>query len=264
MLPEGTTNQLLAARHLYYLAEQNIRSEQTASLFAGVNLLQDSVEAFLWAAATYRQSGARDRIEIHQLFDAVCSAIDPQVLPFRPAITQLNRLRINSKHYGICPDHKEAQRLLLDVREFLRESTYIVLNVDFWTVSLIDLIPNSGDLNSVAYWLRRAESAFLAESFRDCLIYCRHAIYLEFEALYDISPYANPDYKPGIGTFISSAPSWALTRHYIQNHVNNPCQFIVLNYDDLHRKLWEYGIDATTFWNLRRLTPDVFLPREKK
>jgi hypothetical protein len=148
------------------------------------------------------------------------------------------------------------------VREFLRESTQIVLNVDFWTVSLIDLLPDSGDLNSVAYWLRRAENALLAESFHDCLIYCRHAIYLEFVAPYDISPYANPDHKPGIGTFISSAPSWALTRDYIQNRVNNLCEFVVLNHDDLHRKLWEYGIDATTFWNLRRLTPDVFLPRE--
>jgi hypothetical protein len=89
MLSEGITNQLISARHLCYLAEQNIGSEQTAPLFAGVNLLQDSVEAFLWAAATYQQcAGARDRVELHQLFDIVNEAA-PQRLPLRPAITHL-------------------------------------------------------------------------------------------------------------------------------------------------------------------------------
>jgi hypothetical protein len=89
MLPEGVTNQLIASRHLYYLAEQNIRSQQTSSLFAGINLLQDAVEAFLWAAATYKHCAAgRDRVEIHQLLDGVNNAISPHSLPFRQTITQ--------------------------------------------------------------------------------------------------------------------------------------------------------------------------------
>jgi hypothetical protein len=93
MLPEATTNQLIAARHLFYLAEQNIKSEQTASLFAGVNLLQDAVEAFLWAAATYKSVSSPARAEIHQLFDAVSASLSRHALPFRHAVMQLNRLR---------------------------------------------------------------------------------------------------------------------------------------------------------------------------
>jgi hypothetical protein len=187
MLVEATTNQLIAARHLFYLAEQSIRSEQTASLFAGVNLLQDAVEAFLWAAGTYKGVSGRDRVEVYQLFNAVNESLVPHALPFRHAITQLNRLRINSKHYGIRPDRNEAQRLLVQITEFFSESTKIVFDRDFWTISLIDILPDRDRI--IKYWLLRAEKNFQEESFLDCLIHCRYALYLEFEAQYDMSPW---------------------------------------------------------------------------
>ena len=262
MLPEATTNQLIAARHLYYLAEQNIRSEQTASLFAGINLLQDAVEAFLWAAGTSKDVLDRERLDIHQIFDAVSASLRPQALPFRPAITQLNRLRINSKHYGISPDRKEAQRLLVDMAEFLREATALVFADDFWAISLIHLL--SDELQSVKYWLFRAEQDFHECSFQNCLIHCRYSLYLEFEQLYDISPYVDSEYiNSNFFGFRSLSPSWALNTIYINDRVAQPCDFIVINYDDLHRRLWENGIDATVFWNVRRLTPEVFFPRER-
>jgi hypothetical protein len=258
MLVEATTNQLIAARHLFYLAEQNIRSEQTASLFAGVNLLQDAVETFLWAAATHKGASGRDRSEIHQLFDAVNEALSPRALPFRHAITQLNRLRINSKHYGIHPDRKEAQRLSVNIAEFLRESTNLVFDLDFWTVSLIHLLSDDG--RHVKYWLLRAEKEFRNRSFQSCLTYCRYAIYLEFEQHYDISPCVDPN-PFSVSVFGSVAPVWALNERYINERVTEPCEFIVINYEHLHRQLWENGIDPTVFWNVRRLTPEVYLPR---
>jgi hypothetical protein len=63
--------------------------------------------------------------------------------------------------------------------------------------------------------------------------------------------------------FRSMAPFWALNEEYIAQRVTEPCEFIVINYDHLQRRLWENGIDPTVFWNVRRLTPQVFLPREK-
>jgi hypothetical protein len=224
--------------------------------------MQDAVEAFLWAAGTYKSVLDRERPDIHQIFDAVSVSLNPQMLPFRHAITQLNRLRVNSKHYGISPDRKEAQRLLVDMAEFLREATALVFRCDFWTISLINLL--SEDLQSVKYWLRRAEQDLRERSFQDCLIHCRYALYLEFEQHYDISPYVDPNYDlTGFFRFRSVAPSWALNTTYINERVAQPCDFIVINYDDLHRRLWENSIDPTIFWNVRRLTPAVFLPRER-
>jgi hypothetical protein len=218
------------------------------------------VETFLWAAATHKQCAGRERVELHQLLDAVNAALSPAVLPFRHAITQLNRLRINSKHYGLHPDAKEAQRLLIAIGEFLREATNEIFDADFWTVSLLNLLPD--DPHSVLYWLQQAEDAFRDREYRNSLVYCRYAIYMEFEQNYDISLYENPDYKPWFGSFISEAPYWALNAQYINETVNHPCDYIVINHDNLQRKLWENGIDPTVFWNVRRLTPDVFLPRD--
>jgi hypothetical protein len=38
VLSEPTITQLMAARHLYYIAKQNIEAAQTLRLFAGINL----------------------------------------------------------------------------------------------------------------------------------------------------------------------------------------------------------------------------------
>jgi hypothetical protein len=75
-LPEPTITQLMVARHLFYIAKQNIEASQALRLFAGINLLHDAVEAALWAAATYKNVG-RDRSEILQLYDDVSKSLIP-------------------------------------------------------------------------------------------------------------------------------------------------------------------------------------------
>jgi len=122
MISEPTTNQVMNSRYLYYLAKENLESGQTVRLFAGVNLLHDAVEAMLWAIASHKGQLSKERAELIQLYDDVDAAISPERLSFRPKIVALNKRRINSKHYGICPDKKEATRLLKSITEFLEDS----------------------------------------------------------------------------------------------------------------------------------------------
>ena len=122
MISEPTTNQVMNSRYLYYLAKENLESGQTIRLFAGVNLLHDAVEAMLWAIASHKGQLSKERAELIQLYDDVDAAISPERLSFRPKIVALNKRRINSKHYGICPDKKEATRLLESITEFLEDS----------------------------------------------------------------------------------------------------------------------------------------------
>jgi hypothetical protein len=175
MLTEATTNQLMNARHLYYMAKQNLESKQTIRLFAGTDLLQDAVEALLWAAASHKGI-SRDRSEVMQLYDDVNAALSPEHLSFRPAVVQLNKIRINSKHYGICPDQKETGRLLTSMAEFLRETTRTAFSVNFWTISLLDLLKK----DEIKTALTDAQAAFDRGEYLICLIGCRKAIYLLF------------------------------------------------------------------------------------
>jgi hypothetical protein len=253
-LSETTINQLVAARHLYFLAKQNIESEQTARLFSGVNLLHDSIETALWAAATARNVG-RDRIELLQLFDAVSATLTPGQLPFRSAAVQLNRIRINSKHYGIAPDRKESLRLLTQMTEFLAEAAAVVFGTNFWTVSLIRLLSEKEAKNL----LTNAEALFDQKDYCGCIIECRKMIFVEFESRYTIDEFRHPDaLRRGVFGPSSDAPYFTKSHEWIEGNVRDPFGYIVLDHSHLDHDLLRKGINTESFWNIWRGTPDVF------
>src|SRR6516164_8679427 len=102
----------------------------------------------LWAIASHKGQLSKERAELIQLYDDVDAAISPERLSFRPKIVALNKRRINSKHYGICPDKKEATRLLESITEFLEDSFKKGLGANFRTVSLLDLLTKD-EVNSL-------------------------------------------------------------------------------------------------------------------
>jgi hypothetical protein len=54
------------------------------------------------------------------------------------------------------------------------------------------------------------------------------------------------------------APAFARTRGYLDTEVKDPTDYIVYDYDRLHRDLDEAGIPVNDYWNVWRLTPEVF------
>lgn len=111
MLDDATINQLLLARHLHFLAAENLKSERDVALFAAANLLQDAVEAFLWGAASHKNTKIKERADLSTMFDKISDAITPDKLPFRTAIIRLNKIRVSSKHHGIQPDRDVLTKL---------------------------------------------------------------------------------------------------------------------------------------------------------
>src|SRR6516225_4856124 len=79
----------------------------------------------LWAIASHKGQLSKERAELIQLYDDVDAAISPERLSFRPKIVALNKRRINSKHYGICPDKKEANSLLREAQDAFEQTDYI-------------------------------------------------------------------------------------------------------------------------------------------
>ena len=64
-------NKLLLARRLYNIACENLRSTNDLSLSVGVNLLQDSVEAFLLAGAEHVNAQVQAKTAFEQYFDLI-------------------------------------------------------------------------------------------------------------------------------------------------------------------------------------------------
>lgn len=255
----STLQKLLLARRLYNIASENIRASNSISQSVGVNLLQDSVEAFLLAVSEHVNADVDSGTRFDRYFDLINAKIGPRELPFRARLIALNKLRVNSKHYGLTPARSELDGMQVTVREFFEESSASILAQAFSTISLIDLI-REGEAKEL---LREAEQSFTAGDFQNCLVACRKAIFTRFDSRFDIAPYAQHgrfDRNRGFGLFgmFNSSPFFARNREYIEENVKQPTDFIVFDHNELEMTLLKSGQDRVAFWNVWRLTPEVY------
>jgi hypothetical protein len=132
---------------------------------------------------------------------------------------------------------------------FFNEASLSIFGIDFWTVSLLDLL----DLNETREMLQQAQSEFQNEQYADCLTSCRKAFFIEFEASHDVNPSSG-----NFGFLFSSAPYYTRTPEWIADNVRTPFDYIALDHAGIDRDLTKEGIDHSTFWNVWRLTPRVY------
>ncbi len=255
-------HKLLLARRLFELARENLSSANDLSLGIGVNLLQDAVEAFLLAVSEHVNAGIQARTQFDQYFDLINDKIKPKELPFRPRLLALNKLRVNSKHFGLAPAKTETEGLLLTVREFLEEVTKSIMGVAFATISLIDLL-RDGEAKS---FLKEAEATFLNGDYENCLVNCRKAIFVRIETSYDVAPFGDDKPENALGLLLlgRKAPYFARNKEYIDKNVNEPTEYIVLDYNALEMDLMKSGMDSVSYWNVWRLTPEVYRAGQDK
>lgn len=248
-----TIRRVVLSRHLYELAAGSLRSANDMHLFAAANLMQDSVEAFLVGLADHMQCDVDQNTKFDRYFALINEKITPKELPFKAKLLRLNRVRIDSKHYGIQPARDECERLLVAVREFLEETATSLLGRPFASVSAIDLL-RDGESKEL---LMTAQEALANNDHEACAIACRKALYCEVERRYDISEYV--DGKPrGLLAGFSSAPNYAKNKEFIEKNVRDPTGYIVYDHARVNEYLLVSGADNTAFWNVWRLTPEVF------
>jgi hypothetical protein len=173
----------------------------------------------------------------------------------------LNKLRVNSKHYGLTPAQSEVQGLVITVWEFLDETTKSILNLSFSTISLIDLL-RDGEPKEL---LKTAEQAFESGNFGDCLIFCREALFVRIESDYDVAPFGSDEQPtPLLAAFLGrKVPFYARNKKYVDEHVKDSTDYIVLDHERVEMELLQSGMDSVSFWNIWRLTPEVYRKDKK-
>ena len=108
--------------------------------------------------------------------------------------------------------------------------------------------------------MKGAEEAFSAGDFETCLVNCRKAIFVRIESNYDISPFGNDAEPKGLGLWLfgNKAPFFARSKDYINKSVKDATDYIVLDHKEVEMDLMKSGMDSVSFWNILRLTPQVF------
>lgn len=97
----------------------------------------------------------------------------------------------------------------------------------------------------------------------DCAISCRKAIYEELLWNYNIDKFIDPEKTKWILAGHSYAPYYTRNKEYIEKNVKTPTDYIVIDHSHLDSELVKFFIDNTMFWNVWRLTPDVYKSPEK-
>lgn len=255
MINESVIKKILFCKYLYSLAEENINTGNSVKLSTGIILLQDSVEIFLLGLAEHKGASIDGNTPFDRYFDKINERICPEKLPLQTNLIKLNKLRVNTKHYGIYPEGGECKNFLLSVGEFYEDVSINYFGKKFASITLIDLLIDG----EAKEFLKEAIEFYENDRYQDCLINCRKAIYVEVEHLYNIEKIKDADPKhPGFFLFGGKAPFYALNKDYIEKGVGNPCDYIVLDHNSLEMELMQYGIEHNDFWNIWRLTPEVF------
>lgn len=169
-------------------------------LFAAVNLLQDAVEAFLIAVADFVPAEIDQNTKFDKYFVLINEKISPKELPFKSRLIRLNRIRVDSKHYGIQPARDECERVAVSVREFFEEVSNSVLGANFSSVSAIDLL----DAGEIKILLLEAKSARESGDHEACVIACRKVLYVAVEYRYDVSKFREGKAQGLLGAFTNA------------------------------------------------------------
>ena len=252
------------ARHTFELGKNCIRSPNDAYLLSAANLLQDSVELYLLALADYLDVSIKENTKFDEYFKLIEEKTKNKLL-YRTKLLQLNKLRVGSKHHGLQPNRGDLESIELAVEHFFNETCFSITGKHFSTISIIDLLNDTETKDQIIEAHRYMENV----DYANCSISCRKAIYLELEKSYDISDYKNISSPPitlemlkqgafGLASPITHAPYYARNMKYIEDNVKCPTDYIVYDYGHLNQTLIEYNVDATSFQNLRRMTPDVY------
>jgi hypothetical protein len=111
--------------------------------------------------------------------------------------------------------------------------------------------------------LLEAKAAREAGDHETCVVACRKVMYVAIESRYDVSKFK--DEKPqGLWGALSYAPYYAKDPAYVQENVKEPTDYVVLDHSRVDQDLLKQGVDTTAFWNVWRLTPEVYRTEEKE
>jgi hypothetical protein len=254
----STLNKLLLSRALFHLAKDNSASSNGVRISIACNLLQDAVECFLVALAEHVHAKVDPKTSFEQYFDRINDQLGSNRLPYQLPLIALNKIRVNSKHYGIQPAKPELDAKLITVGEFFQEVTEATFGQAFATLSLVDLL-RDGPAKTL---LREAEEAFESENYSECLVLCRKVLFVIFESDYNAKAFVDESVPKNFFAMALRGglhvPYYARDKAYLEEEVKEPTDYIILDHNRLEMELMKDGIDSVGFWNVWRMTPAVY------
>jgi hypothetical protein len=132
-------NQLLLSKYIYGKGESLLDTNNPMSCGLAISLFHDAVELLLWTIAKEVDANIKERDSFIGLYDAITTGKKNkkhEEPPLKAKMVELNKARVNFKHFGNMPAPTDAIKFLGYTDDFLRESTKLFFNLDYEDISL--------------------------------------------------------------------------------------------------------------------------------
>lgn len=168
--------QIVLCRSLYMEAEAHLSRNGAVHAGLAVSIAQDAVELFLRAII---KSNPQPNSKVPEEFakcmdyiDTLAGSDDDRRVPFRARMNELNKARVNFKHYGLVPDRADVRRLLSYAQDFFETATPRFFSKEFSAVSMADMVL----LPEAQKRLKRAEECLMTDGWGRALGYSAEAV----------------------------------------------------------------------------------------
>jgi len=132
-------NRLICSKWIFQKGINVLDNGEPFSSGLAVLHFHDAVEMHLRVIAEKLHCSLKDNAAFNQIMDAI-DTVEENKLPERIALNQLNRARINFKHFGLEPKHDDAMKFRYDLERFFPIASKLLLHIDFESMSLSSLI----------------------------------------------------------------------------------------------------------------------------
>ncbi len=245
MISPELMRRLMYAKYIYCngcdLLNQNLY------LSGGMAILnfQDSIEILLRVIAEYVNANIKDSSSFNHIINEINNMkISKSKIPQKSFLNQLNKSRVNFKHYGNLPITQDVQKFKIDLDIFFRYVVKIYLDIEYDQISLVSVITN----RRVQNYLRKAESDLENDKFEDCIVNSTIAFKLIFQTVREYKHYG-----------YEKIPSFHTLDNIIANEI---LDFIQDIYDriDMQKEqinILTYGINLSEFFKFKMVTPNI-------
>jgi hypothetical protein len=149
-------SQLLLSKRLFIEGSKFAQKLDSVSSGLAISLFQDAVEIYVWALIKDKNISVKDNFNFTTNLDAIDKA--GITMPDRSKLLELNKARVNFKHYGNLPASEDAQKFKIYTEGFLQAASLEHFSLDFDDISLVDLMP----FDKIKEYLKLAESKLVS------------------------------------------------------------------------------------------------------
>jgi len=230
---------------------------------AGLVILQDGVELILLSCLLEKGVDEQKSIEGFS-FDQLVGELKKSGVPVPKSgtIKTLNKERMLVKHYGHLAAPETVRRFLDAADVCIDGIMQAVFNRTLQGIYLHELLSKE----ETRSYLQLAVEKLEAKEYPVALTEIRKALFVEIEADYSIYGFRDvpeKDYsKMGIlslaGRGGDKAAYYKKNKEWIDENVKTPFDFVQLDHNEVRIDLLQWGASTQDFWNLWRLTPQVF------